>query len=511
MDRLACVDVPALPLQILLRRRPDWRDRPVAVVDRARAQGRILWCSEVARRQGVRPGMRYGAGRSILRDLRADEVSEVEVEKGVATLLRHLRSFSPEVEGSDRCSGVFWLNASGLTPLYESLNQWIVRIRSGLEREGFQSRIAIGFTKFGTYAAVRSASARRFPVFDLPEQERAAVRAVSLCRLEIPPVLRDRLDRLGVRTVDDLLALPVSGLQERFGPEAGRLARRASESLRDLFQPQVEEEAFSEKMALEEPEMDLYRLLFLVKRLLHPILDRLGRRYRFLSALRLRLSFEEAGSVGRYDSIPRTTRFRERVETIRPAEPTRDPRQIMNLVHLRLESSGLDEGVTAIALQASATERVVEQTDLFARQDARDLRAADRALARLRAEFGEEAVVRAVLRDGHLPEARFGWEPFKKTGFPTPRDVSSRPLVRRVQRHPLPLPPRPRAKADDWMLKGEACGPALCFDGPYMISGGWWRRTVRRDYHYARMQNGAVFWIYYDRVRRRWFRQGEVE
>ena len=31
-ERLACVDVPALPLQLLLRRYPDWCGRPAAVV-----------------------------------------------------------------------------------------------------------------------------------------------------------------------------------------------------------------------------------------------------------------------------------------------------------------------------------------------------------------------------------------------------------------------------------------------------------------------------------------------
>ena len=31
--RLACIHVPALPLQLLVRRHPEWIDRPVAVVD----------------------------------------------------------------------------------------------------------------------------------------------------------------------------------------------------------------------------------------------------------------------------------------------------------------------------------------------------------------------------------------------------------------------------------------------------------------------------------------------
>ena len=33
MDRLACVDVPALPLQLLFAREPGWRGRPAVVVE----------------------------------------------------------------------------------------------------------------------------------------------------------------------------------------------------------------------------------------------------------------------------------------------------------------------------------------------------------------------------------------------------------------------------------------------------------------------------------------------
>ena len=47
-----------------------------------------------------------------------------------------------------------------------------------------------------------------------------------------------------------------------------------------------------------------------------------------------------------------------------------------------------------------------EQLAMFASKPRRDLRAANEALARVRAELGDDAVVRAVLRDGHLPEAR---------------------------------------------------------------------------------------------------------
>src|SRR5574337_939545 len=65
VDRLACVSLPALPLQLLLRRHPEWAVRPVAVVADDTPQGLIRWVNDLAREAGVRPGLRYAAGCSL--------------------------------------------------------------------------------------------------------------------------------------------------------------------------------------------------------------------------------------------------------------------------------------------------------------------------------------------------------------------------------------------------------------------------------------------------------------
>ena len=46
--------------------------------------------------------------------------------------------------------------------------------------------------------------------------------------------------------------------------------------------------------------------------------------------------------------------------------------------------------------------------------------------------------------------------------------------------------------------------------GPYVFSGGWWNREIQREYYYAETRRGDFLWLYYDRVRRRWFLQGDA-
>ena len=100
MGRTACVDLPAFPLQLLLRRHPDWRTHPAAVVESDRPQAPILWVNERARACRILPGMRYAAGLSLAGDLRVAEVSPREIDGAVAKLVTRLRRHSPRVEPS---------------------------------------------------------------------------------------------------------------------------------------------------------------------------------------------------------------------------------------------------------------------------------------------------------------------------------------------------------------------------------------------------------------------------
>ena len=69
-------------------------------------------------------------------------------------------------------------------------------------------------------------------------------------------------------------------------------------------------------------------------------------------------------------------------------------------------TSQAGDALAGFVLRADAVTATRQQLELFAEAPRRDLSVANRALARLRAEFGDEVVVRAVLRAAHLPEAR---------------------------------------------------------------------------------------------------------
>lgn len=512
VERLACAELPALPLQLLLRDHPAWRRHPSAVVAEDLPQSPVLWVNAPAREGGVAPGLRYGSALAIVPDLRAAVVALADIVRAVDAVTGALRRFSPDVEPAPDEPGVFWLDASGLDRLHASLDGWAEGIRSDLARAGYDAVVVVGFTRFGTYAAARAA--RGIRVFKDPDEERTAARCVLLRDLHLPPEMLEALGRLGVRTVDDLLRLPAGGLMERFGPAAERLHRQASGDLWSPLAPRPAIDPVRRHVMLDAPEADAQRLLFIVKHILHPLLARLASRGQALAALDLRLRLGKEWAAA---------------QVIRPASPTLDAVRLADLVRLRMETVRIAAGVTEICAEAAGIPAAPEQLVLLAEhprlargeRPARDLEAGTRAIDRLRARYGDEGVRCAVLRDGHLPEARFGWEPMTHLSSARPRRFEIRPLVRRIFTRPMPFH-TPAAAAPPALSahpRPEPQAQGLPVAGPFIISGGWWAAPPREDgvreahraYYFMEGAAGELWWVFYDQVRRRWYLHGRVE
>lgn len=494
MERIACVNLSEFPLQLLLRRRPEWKAHPTVVVDRDHAQGVVLWADERARERRILPGMRYASALSLSSALRAGVVTDSDIQENIGELSEKLRFYTSDVEPSTHEPGVFWLGATGLSLLYPSLKKWGELIHAELARAEFQASVTVGFSRFGAYAVAKTLNGVTF--FEEPADEKARAATVPIARLGFDTALRDALDRLGITTLGGFLNLPASGVLKRFGAEVLRLHRLARGELWDPLQPDFPSEPASVRVALDDPETNLDRLMAVVESLFDSVRETLCTRDELVAALDLRFVFDDK------------MRHAERVE---PASPSLDTAHLLELVRLRLSSMSLASGVTDVELEVAGARAQRKQCDLFEKQSPRDPGAADRALARIRAELGDDAVVRARLRDGHLPEACFEWEPVKKIAAPAPRNVAVRPLVRRIYAKPVPFSKtrhrEPKA-ALAHMFEDRVIEETI---GPYLVSGGWWRREVQREYYFVRTETGRRLWLYYDRRRKCWFLHGEVE
>jgi protein ImuB len=491
VDRWACLNVRAFPLQLLLTEHPDWEGHPIVVVDRDAPNGLVTWMSRRAESKGIRIGIRYAAALGLCSDIRASVVPDETVRAGIGGLVKRLRRYTPDTEPSQETPGVFWLNAGGLTGLYDDERTWARTIIAELREIGFRASFSVGATRFGTYAV--STTRRGITVFDDPADEEQAALSVLLSRLDLPPKTVETLELLGIRTVEEFLSLPMNGIRRRFGDEAAALHRRASGDMWTPLQAERSVPPLFERTELDTPEADHTRLLALMTKMLKPLLGRLMQKGDTCDEV-LWAFILDHGEQHR--------------DSVKPATPTADIVQLSDLMRLRIENTQLSEGAMTVVVVVKPVPADTGQETLFSTRTRRDIGAANRALARLRAEFGTDAVVTAELRDAHLPEARFSWQPLRTLPFPALKAKGARfsPLIRRIYDRSEPLED---AEVNEFADAG----------GPHMISGGWWLRDsdqddsggVSREYHFALNAEGRLLWMYYDHQRERWYAQGEVE
>src|SRR5262249_36643464 len=133
----------------LLQRHPTWRQEPVAVVAEDRPHGTILWVNNQARRTGITPGLRYATGLALLPTLRAGVVSPAARMASVERLRAAPHACTPGVEASDSEPGLFWLDATGVSPSDGPVQVWAHAVATALQQTGFQATVAVGFSRGG--------------------------------------------------------------------------------------------------------------------------------------------------------------------------------------------------------------------------------------------------------------------------------------------------------------------------------------------------------------------------
>jgi len=502
MDRLACVEVPDLLLQRALQDHPDWAGLPVAVVAEDRPLAPILQVDREAWRQGIRPGMRYAAALGLVPALRGEAASARRLDLARDRLHRVLSAFSPAVEPSRDHPGTLWADVRGLQRIFPSANAWAHAVREALDREGYRSSVVVGFSRFATWMLARTDPG--VLAFRTRDREREALAGVPLARVPLSPDRLAALEVLGIRTLGDLRRLPREDLAARFGAEVEGLHRAASGEGEEPLRPVPVADPLREAEDLEEREEDPDRLLFRAKRLLDRILGRLAMQGLALGSLQVRWTLDDL-LLPPGDGSPDPG---VRLWTVRPAEPATSGLPVLALLRLRLESFPLPAPVRGLALEASAVPLPSGQLRLF-RETRRDPAAAQQALARLRARFGEGAVVGPRLQDAWLPEEAGRWMPLQGLRPPRPGAPGPGPRVRRILPAPVELPiSGDRVPSPGLPVPG--LGTVRAWKGPFLVSGRWWdSREVRREYGYLETRDGQVLWVF--REAGRWWLQGRVE
>ena len=447
---VTAIALPKLRLQLVLRRHAHWEGSPVAVVADEGPEAPLLELDRVALRRGLRPGLRQGVARSLVPDLRTAVVRETELEALESELVRGLQAFSPRIEPvPDEVGAAFFADPRGLERLFGGLDVWASSVHRYLRARRLRASVVCGHHPWLALALARTGHGAR--MLASPEQERTEAEALSLRALGFAEKLCEPLEMLGIETLGGFLAIPSGELCTRFGRDAAELHRRHGERGQLPLQPVGIELPRRVQLELDEPTTELETLLFVAKSGLDPLLAELSERGERPLALLVELHLEPHAPPGPFGTPARTLTEEERtwVERLEPAEPTADPKVWLELLRLRLGTLELPASVLELALEAEPTPTIGHQLQTPTERPKRDVLAAARALARVRATFGDGSVTKATLHEAHLPEARFRWEPLRVLPVPQVRPhahgdlLTVRDAARDSERHSTPIPSDP--------------------------------------------------------------------
>lgn len=496
MTRIACLLLPQLGLQSLLRAEPELADAPLVV-----CQGReVIELSVAARRLGLQPGMTIVQAQATAPEAIYRARSPELCRSAEAALFDLGRSFSPRIECWE---GGLALDVSDLGRLFASEAELAQSLDLGARRLGLRVRVGIAADKITAKVAARVGTMQVVP----PGREAPFLAPLPVGLLEPSPAARATLRRWGVRTIGELEALPAGGVAVRLGAEGARLGRVARGEAEAVLTPRPEPERFAEGIDLDWPVETVEPLAFVLRRLLDNLTARLGCRGLAAGDLGLVLKLSPRGRD---------------VRTVSVAAPTREVGTLLALVRLALETSPPAQAVEGIVVSTTPAAPRTAQLDLFAPAGPAPDKLAT-TLARLTALVGESRVGAPALVDRHLPEA-YTVEAFCPP--PRARVASSRaddgaangsehPERRQLALHALRPPLTVEAHLDRGCLRylagGGYGGQVLAAAGPFRLRDGWWQLPVLRDYYDVQLSDGAIYRVFHDLLTDAWHMDGVYE
>lgn len=461
--------MPALPIERWAKASDLAPDAPVVLTVEG-THGLIIHAvTKAAAERGAKAGAR-------LTDARALDPSLLAVPadpEGDCALLQRLakwaQRWSPlmEVDGGDALR----LDVTGVAHLFggeEALRQDVV---TRFAIMGLTARAAIAPTAAAAWALSRFGGDALEPLH------------VSALRLE-PDTVRT-LERLGLKTVGALAALPRLALARRFrGAEnvidaLDRMLGRKPEPMTAI----ADDPPPRASLRLEEPATHVEAATQALDRLIPKLVIELEERR--LGARRLSLhGFRVDGSVA--------------TASVATTIPSREPKHLGRLLTDKAAALDPGFGFDAFALVADWTEDLGAAQESLVEEPSgeRDLA---RLIDRLTVKLGPRAVRRPQPFESHLPERACGWvsalqkaEPVDRPDTPRPQRMLDRPeAIAVIYATPEGMPRR--------FVWRRGVHDIARVEGPERIAPEWWRERSSarlRDYYRVEDESGRRYWIY---------------
>ncbi len=478
-----CLHLPLLALDIVSRDEA-CTDKPIVVTEKQR----VYQCNSLAQAMGVKPGQSMDTAFSL-----SDQVGSIErqPDREIATL-QHLAQwayqFTPHVAIKTDHSLV--LEISGSLKLFQGQQNLEHEIRIGLEKQGYRATLATHQTPSGAMLLAKAATYQE----GLKDIERAEVGFLQADQKVIAG-----LQQMGIQNLGQVLALPLSGINRRFGTYFGDYLSRLTGTKADPQKYIQPEPKFYHSITFMHDVNNLSALTFPINRLLGELEEFLTQRQFWISHFTWHLSHR--AHSGRH------------AISVQLAAPANNLKMFLALTQLKFDQITDIKEVDNIALSVSRFFPAGEVSrDLFAGHGFNqqmtvhaNTEQQNQLLNMLHARLGDVCFGLSEDND-HRPEK--AWKKVEPNG-----KAYWAPGQTKTTRPPRPgfLLPTPKALN---VVDDVPClaGKLTLVKGPERIDFGWWDQPVdkplARDYYIARQKQGGLLWIFKYLSAERWYLHG---
>jgi protein ImuB len=485
--RVAYLRVADPPLQAILRSDPDLAAQPLIVSDGKERTPAVISANLHAQKLGARAGLTVAQARAVAPEVIV-RARSLALERAAQEALEDLAAaFSPRLE--PRSPGEIVLDIGDLRRLFDTEEQIATALWNGARKVGLDAQVGIaGNRETARIAATLGEGVQIVP----PGREAAYLARLPVALLQPSEEVALNLQRWGVRTIGELANLPSRGLGLRLGSDGVRLARVARGQSDDPLVPRPDPIVFEEGIDLEWPLDNVEALLFVARRLVDNLLERLTWRALAVSELELVLKIDRA-----FVDVGAAAGAGLDIRKIVAGAPTREAATLLTLTRVALESAPPGAPICGLTVRARPGHTRASQLGLFEPTGPSPDKLAT-LLARLHALAGEGRVGAPALVDRHLPDA------YAVATFAPPSHAAERPdsSGRRLALHAF-RPPRPAEAHLDrgrlrYLTADGLAGQVVHTAGPFRVRDAWWQSPVLRDYFDVELSDGAIYRVFHD-------------
>jgi protein ImuB len=466
-------------------------DAPFAITLRENNTERLYCLNDAAEQQGLERGMGLSDARALFPDLQSRSADPVADARCLDMLLRWAKRYCPWV-GRDGRDGLV-LDITGSAHLRGGEAALIEDMRVRLMRAGLTARIGLADTRGAAWALARfgdgSAGGRA-----AGGETKARIGPLPVAALRLPGKTCTVLERLGIKTIADLIALPRPTLTRRFGTDVLMRLDQALGAQPEEISPQSDPPHYGVRMTLPEPIGLEADLMAGVARLLERLCDKLKAQEQGARVLELRLRRVDQGA---------------QVLELRLARPMRDAARIGPLFARNIGSVEAGFGIDQMRLEAVQVESLPMQQ--ITRTSGASSDGLDDLITRLGNRIGLDNIIRFLPADSHIPERSFIVSPAAYSDPAPSWPVTKDRPIRLFPPEPIAAHgPKPPARfrwrgmffSSQRVTGPERLAPEWWFDDPNWRSG-------LRDYWRVETAQGQRLWLFHTPQNPGWFVQGE--